>query len=211
MKFDIKCATLVRLASVCNFFESRTVQELREKMTTVRLEKVGGMTLAIVTNQQIAVVERVGTASEGEVGVMHLVLDPVLIQQCRAEAYLDGVLTINTIPEIVTATAQTSSGWMFQGNPCYWWDSTVLDEWRTWVPDQPAICSEKIMNWNLHHVHALLEASPTGDVIFPEHIHAERPVVLRDTANPDWVGLFVPKPQGVSQDKGATLPEWWVS
>lgn len=211
MKFDIKCATFVRLASICNFFELRTPQEIREKLSTVRLEACNGKLLAIATNQQVAAIELLGNIPQGQFGVAHLVLDPRLIAQCKAESVIDSVLTINTIPEIAAASAQTSSGWQFHGNPCYWFDTPDLDDWRKWPADKMPKKSQHIMTWELYHIQALVESSPSGKIVFPEFINAEEPVVIRDLRDPNWVGLFIPKPQGETQKVAAELPAWWRS
>ena len=212
MKFQIKCATFVRLASVCGFFEPTTPQEVRDRLNTIRLEIVNGKILAIVTNQKIGAVEWVGLAQPGENGVAHVVLDPILIAQCKAEAFLDGVLTITTIPEIAVASATTSSGWTFSGNACQWGEHEDLDDWRSWAPDDMPGKSQYVMAWNLYQVQALMECSPTGKVLFPRHIDASKPIVIRDEGNEGWVGLFMAKLVSNNSDMpkiGAELPDWW--
>lgn len=183
MRFDIKCATFVRLASICSFFEPSTQQEFRDKLNTVRLEIVNGRVLAIATNIKIAAIESVGFTMPGEYGVAHVILDPALIAQCKYESNMDGTLTINTIPEAALGMAQTSSGWMMPGNACYWFDETPLNDWRKWAPDEVEKKSTGIMVWNAFHVQSLVESSPTGKVVFPEFIHVKKPVVLRDKNN----------------------------
>lgn len=209
MKFDIKCATFVRLASICNFFEPTTPQEIRDKIRTVRLEAVNGNMLAIACNQKIAAIELIGRAPSNQNDVAHVILDPAIINQCKAESFMDGVLTINTIPEIATGMAQTSSGWSFPGNACYWFDETPLNDWRKWAPDTIAEESKYVMYWNLYHVQALMESSPSGKVIFPEFIDTMQPIVLRDYNNPNWVGLFIPRKEESPQKIPAQLPDWW--
>jgi hypothetical protein len=209
MLFHIKCSTFVRLASVCGFFESSTDEEIRTKLNTVRLENHKGKTIAIVSNNKVAAIEVVNTSPAGENGYAHVVLDPALIQQCQAESFLDGVLSINTIPEIATAMASTSSGWQYQGNACHWFEDSYLDNWRELAPAASAIMSDGIMMWNLYHLETLLKSSPSGKVYFPQFINAKEPVVLRDRENPHWVGLFVPKPHEDEIKIPAVLPEWW--
>lgn len=211
MKFEIKCSTFTRLASICNFFEPTTEQELKDQINTVRLEKVNGKTIAIVTNQKIAAIEILPQYEPGENGhVAHIVLDPSLIAQCKAESFFDGSLYINTIPEIATGMAQTSSGWAFQGNACHWFTETIMDNWRDWANPIPSLQSYYVMAWNLAHVQALFESSPSGKIYFPRHIDASKSITLRDLENPNWVGLFMPKrPNNQIHEEPATLPEWW--
>lgn len=212
MQFHIKCSTFVRLASICSFFEPTTLEEFRKQLTTVRLEARGGKIFAIATNQKVAAIEFIAFDPTGQNGVAHIVLDPKIINQCKAESFMNGTLSINTIPEIATAMASTTSGWTYQGNACHWFEKTILDEWRKWAPDKMPSKSEHIMMWNLYHIQALLEASPSGKVLFPEFIDARKPIVLRDQNDPNWVGLFVPKMTNNNSDMpkvGAELPEWW--
>lgn len=210
MRFEIKCSTFARIASVCSFFENTTPQELKEEINTVRLEKFNGKTIAIATNHKIAVIEMLPQYEPGEHGkAIHIVLDPVLIAQCKMEAFLDGSLIIDVIPEIATAMARTSSGWSYPGNACHWFNETALDDWRTWAKGV-AKKTEGIMAWRLAHVQALFEASPTGDIYFPRHIDATKPIVLRDRNYEHWVGLFIPKPSNTEEQiESADLPDWW--
>jgi hypothetical protein len=210
MRFEIKCSTFARLASICSFFEPTTPQELKEQINTLRLEKVNGKTIAIITNQKIAAIEILPQYEPGEHGkAIHIVLDPALISQCKMEAFLDGSLFIDAIPEIATAMARTSSGWGYPGNACHWFSETVMDDWREWSGDKIKK-SDGIMAWRLAHVQALFEASPSGHIYFPRHIDATKPVVLRDKNHDGWVGLFIPKPSNTEQQlDAAELPDWW--
>lgn len=209
MFFNIKCSTFARLASICNYFEPTIDDELRAQLNTVRLENIDGKTLAIACNNKIMAVELVNSDPSLVNGVAHVVLDSALIQQCQAEAFLDGTLTINTVPEIATGMAQTSSGWQMQGNACYWFDETPLDGWNN-LPSSKALKSSKgIMYWNLYHVEALLKSSPTGKIVFPEFIDANSAIILRDIGNDNWRGVYIPKPQGETISQEATFPQWW--
>lgn len=210
MLFHIKCATFVRLASICDFFESHTPQEIKDKCNTLRLEISNGKVFAIATNVKIAAVELVGNSSEKD-GVAHVIIDKAIIDQCRAESWFDATLSIQTIPEIAIATATTSSGWTHQGNACHWFDETPLDKWREWAPDKTAGKSTGVMWWNLFYVETLLKSSLSGKVVFPEFINAKEPIVLRDRDNPNWVGLFLADPTPYEQrvTEAAVVPDWW--
>lgn len=210
MRFEIKCATFARLASVCSFFEPSTEEELKQQINTVRLEKVNGRTIAIATNQKIAAIEMLPQYEPGEhAKVIHVALDPVLINQCKMEAFLDGSLIIDVIPEIATAMARTSSGWTYPGNACIWPVETVMDDWREWATE-PAKKSNGIMMWHLSRIQSLFEASPTGQIYFPRHIDTSQAIVLCDKNNPNWIGLFRADPSNTEkQEVPATLPEWW--
>ncbi len=208
MQFQIKCSTLIRLASICSFFEPTVPEQTREKINTIRLEAQNGKLLAIVTNQKIAVIELIGSVDVNLKGFTHLKLDPVLIAQCKAEALIGSHLIINTIPEMASAFAQTSSGWVYAGNPCLWFDETPLNDWRDWMPDEVSKKTTGAMYWNLFQVQSLVESSPTGEVCFPQFIDVSKPVILRDIHDSNWLGFFIPKPYDGSKSPSASLPEW---
>lgn len=212
MRFDIKCSTFVRLAAICNSFEPETDFEMQQQIKTLRLEARNGKIFAICTNQRIAAVEYIAQCGDPLASeVAHVNLHPDLMKQCQFESFLDGVLTINTIPQIVSATATTSSGWAFAENACHWFDDTPLNNWRDWFPKEPVTKSNGVMLWNLHLLRALFESSPTGKIIFPRHIDANKAVVLRDVDNPWWVGLFIPSAWGNKvQKQEAEMPEWML-
>lgn len=208
MKFEIKCSTFIRLASVCNFFDPSTPVKDREDFMTVRLEKVNGRTIAIATNRMIMAIELLPHFYPSPDEVCHVVLDPHLVNQCRFDSLLDATLTIETMPEIALATAYTSTGWKYHGNACYWRDKTEFDRWRDVIPKKNVGKSQYIMTWNLPHIQALFESSPTGKVYFPRYIDASLPVVLRDMGDDSWVGVFIPSVDSKTRTVEAEMPEW---
>ena len=214
MKFTIKCSVFNRLAAIPTFFEPTTPEEIRQQLTCVRLENFNGKSFAIATNQKIAAVEYLGLTNEQN-GIAHVIIDPVLIEQCKKEIPFDSYLEIVTIPEIAFATAKTMFGYVYKNeatkdNPCSWLDENIMDEWRTWIPDGPVKENTGPMYMNLDHVQALAQSSPSGKIVFPLFIDIKKPVVLRDREFSEWVGLFMPNP-GVNEPdaKAAEVPEWW--
>lgn len=209
MKFRIPCETFCRIASVVSFFEPRTPLEIRAQIECVRLEIHKGKMFAIATNQQIAVIEYVDDSPQPD-GVAHVVVDPALIAQCETEKAYNSFLEVTTIPEIATATASTMYGFTYKGNACIWPDKTVMDEWRNWGPDNPALEFHGALYLETDHIHQLFLASPSGRIIFPSFINVNEPVVLRDRKNPNWVGLFLGRPPITENEaKPAVLPDWW--
>lgn len=205
--FTIKCETLVRLSNVCSYFSPRVDEELKNTINVVRLENSGGHCLAIVTNQAVACVEKLGEAIDKD-GYADIKLDPVLIRQMKQEALYGSFLNVATIPELATSTCSTSLGWQYP-NCCVWHDDSPLNKWRDWATDN-AVQSFGSMYWDLDEVEVLFKSSPTGKIVFPEFIDSEKPVTLRDRYSEDWVGLFIPKPNpGERVTRKAELPEWW--
>lgn len=205
--FTIKCETVSRLANVCSYFSPRVDEELKEKINVLRIENTENDSLAIITNQAVACVERIGD-SQGQTGICDLVLTDELLKQMKTESPFSSVLTITTIPELATSTCMTTMGWQ-SSNCCLWADETPLDDWRNWAVEN-AVQSSGSMYWDLDEVEVLFKASPTGKIVFPEFIDSGKPVTLRDRYSPEWVGLFIPKQnKGERITQKAELPKWW--
>ncbi len=205
--YIIKSSTLNRIASVCNFFESTTPEDLKTKINTVRLENKNGHSYAIASNQKIGSVEYLGITDKPN-GAVHLVLSETLKQALIIESMIESFLTITVIPEVAISSLQSNSGWALN-NCCYWWDDTPLADWRNWGWEA-AKKTKGAMYWNCHSVETLVKSSPSSQVIFPEFIDTDYPVVIRDWLNPNWAGVFFPKPVPPEVVKvPAQLPEWW--
>ena len=207
MNFSIKCETFVRLASVCSFFPSTTRQDIKEKINTVRIENRNGQSFGVVTNEKTAVVEFLHNTDQPD-GYIHLILDPKLIEQCEIEKQYNSDLMITTVQEMALGSATTTMGYSHKSNPCYWFEDSPLNEWRTWAPETQPKKSINAMYWDAGLVETLVKSSPSGCVCFPEFIDARQPLIIRDVKSPHWVGLF--RPSVLEPFKPAELPEWWV-
>lgn len=207
MKFTISCATFARLASITEFFDPATDQEIVDHLSCVRLEAIGGHVLGIVTNHKIAVIEYLGPTNEPD-AVAHIKADPVLINQCRTEAAFDSFLEIVYVPEILLATVKTMMGYSYQGNAAIEGmpEMSPMKNWRKWFPDEMPKKSKGFLYFNIDYISMLVKSSPSAGVVFPEHIDTDVPVVLRDRDNPNWCGLFFPKATAPLQP--ATIPQW---
>lgn len=209
MKFIISCNTFFRLASITQFFQPSTPDEIVQKLRCVRVEHRKGKTFAIATNYKIAAVEYIGETTEPD-GFAHIIADKTLIDQCKNESPFASMLEIITIPEIATASAKTMLGFIYQGNACIFPDNTPMDDWLSWADTKTVTKNNGAMFWNLDYILPLFEASPSGKIVFPAFIDVDVPVVLRDRKHDNWVGLFMPKPapaDGVAEP--AVLPIWW--
>ena len=119
-------------------------------------------------------------------------------------------MTITAIPEIAISTLQSNSGFNM-ADCCYWWGETdtPLAEWNEWGTEA-AVTSQGAMYWDLNHIEALIKASPSSKVRFPEFIDVNKPVVLRDYYNQNWVGVFMARVSPTAPTIPAELPEWWA-
>lgn len=209
--FKIYPDTLIRLAKVVGFFEPNVSQEVKSQLQTVRLENKNGKCLAIATNVKIAVAEYIGPTTEPD-SVCHVKLKDELMDYVRLLQGRNEMVVFTTIPEIGMSTAQVGTGGGFIGDVCYWFDSTPLNDWNSWFVEPPKQ-SSGIMCWDVFHVEALLQASPSGKVVFPEFINADRPVLLRDRyESQTWYGVFLPSdkltPDLRHEVQNCYMPDW---
>ena len=210
MKFTITCTAFCRLAGIPAFFEPKTDEEIKKQLSCVRLENYKGQIFGVSTNQKVAAVERLGTTTERD-GAVHIALNPALVKQCNDEIAYDSFLEIIYVPEILTASAKTMLGFVLPGNAAAIGlpEHSVLSHWRSWVPPAPAKKSKGAMYWNADHVAALAQASPSGQIVFPELIDVDQPVIIRDCSTPDWFGMFIAKPAPSDPTpQPATAPDW---
>jgi hypothetical protein len=191
-------------------FKPTTPDDIKQLLSCVRLEYKNGHYYAIATNQEIASVQYLGETTEAD-GVVHLSVNQKLIDQCQTEIAFDSLLTITVVPEFAISTLTTMLGWE-SANCCIFPDETPMNDWRLWAPDKPVTTSKGVMYWDADHIAALAESSPSGKLYFPQHIDVDKPIVVRDLYDENWMGLFIPKPD-VSQKQvktGAKLPDWWL-
>lgn len=208
--YRIGAETFLRLANVLSFFEPTLGEETRKLINTIRLENKDGRSVAVVTNNKIAVIEALGKTDFAD-GVCHVALIPQLMEAAKRAADRGLPITFTLIPEIAMSTAQIGPN-EFIGDVAYWFDETPLNDWRSWVVPSPA-ASSGIMAWDLFHVETLIRSSPSAKILFPEFVDAHKPVLLRDRYKDYWVGIFIPSfgelpPDTVRIIKENLLPDW---
>lgn len=210
MQFIIPCETIVRLANVTKTIAARHVNDLAK---CLRVEIVGNDLLAITTNGQIAAFERFGDAITGMTGSVQINLDPALLNQCQTEIAFNGTVEIVVNDMLKFASAKTSLGYSFPGNVALWTPINALDKWRDWAIQKPVVKSSGAMFMNTDDITNLGLSSPTGRIAFPEFIDGSKPVIVRDTTDAKWVGMFMPnirKDDGTAiQAEPAKAPEWF--
>ena len=85
-------------------------------------------------------------------------------------------------------------------------DEDETDNWLSWFTESNETVG--FMYWDLYQIQTLFECSPSGEIIFPEHINATKPVIVVDANNTEWLGVFIPRSDSDKPLKPATLPEW---
>jgi hypothetical protein len=197
--FTISCDTLVRLS---------TVSDPNNDDPAFRCLRIDNG-CAVATNRSFMAIEHVG----GPAGVIHIILDAALINQCRTEAKFDSKLTITVNEMLKFAVAKTTLGYVHPGNCVYWSDTpTDFDRWRAVTMDAGTTRpkSNGGMFWLADKVAALAASSPSGSVVFAEIIDTAFPTLIRDVTDGHWLGVFNPNSFKNSY-KAATLPTWMTA
>lgn len=207
--FKITAEEFLRLAQVIEFFESNVREDEKVKINTIRLENKNGRGIAVVTNKKVASIQDLGSTDSPD-GVCYLKITPQLSELAKRGAQRGLPIQISTIPEIAMATAQITGEYL--NDVCHWFDENPLDNWRSWIRQAPAT-SSGIMSWDLFHIETLIKSSPSGQVVFPEFIDADKPLMIFDRFHAGWVGVFIPSELQLSPDivhmiKGRHIPNW---
>lgn len=198
----IKTNVLYRLSKVCKNFEPNVPEDVKEKLNVIRIEIHQGKGYAIVTNQQIACVEFLGMMNESD-KVFHIKLTEKLLRQLETEMFFDSTANIEVISEFAMGNFKTDYG--YKDDECFaWLFDTPLNNWRLWL-DNKALTSNTAMKWDLYHILSLFESS-SGKIAFAEIIDINKPLILRDVENPNWLGFFIPT--DFKNYEPARLPEW---
>jgi hypothetical protein len=197
--FVIPCDTFVRLTNILYGMP----EDISEWFKTVRIDNG----IAVATNRRILAAENVG----GPAGIIHVIADQALINQCRTEAAFSSALTITVNEVLKFAVAKTTLGYVHPGNCVRFSDDpNDFDRWRTVVEQckTPASAPRGGMFWDADMIARLAAASPSGRVVFEEIIDATgRPTIIRDINEYNWIGVFQPFSTEESYSP-ATLPTW---
>lgn len=208
MKFKFKASTLHRLSNNCSFFEPTVDKEMRDKLNVIRLEHRNGFSYVISTNSKIASIEWIGTTDEPD-GVANITLTPELLRVATQESLLGFEFTLDVIKELGIGVLKSLSGYVYQGNPCKWFNETPMDKWVGWFDHEAPHVSKGYIYMDLFHIQNLMATSPSGKIVFPAVINNEHPLILRDIVDPSWVGVFVPKHTSDFHSEAAKLPDWF--
>lgn len=193
-KIILKLQNLSRLSKIC------------ENNFAIRFEILNHKVYGIASNDSVGIVEFLGESDDMD-GVCHIIINDKLAEYIKNNLYSETNVIIETIPEIATGTLTCGD---FLETSCFIWpESTPLDNWKSWlVPDTDK--STGFMFWNVYQVQKLFEASPSGDLVFPEFFDSSKPVLIRDNNDSRWAGFFIPKAKTKQVVKPATKPDWWA-
>lgn len=194
----IPCDTIARLAHLL------PAESSDDPMCSFRLDN--GKVLA--TNRRFMAIEQVAPFE----GVFYIRNDPALIAQCRTEAQWSGVIEFTPVAPLKWTTAATTMGWKCAENLGLWpVGGTDYDLWRERVVDplrEPLTASTGPMMCGADGLAQLAASSPSGGIVFEQHIDPMRGTVVRDIDSHDWVGFFHPRIVDGRSHNAATVPGW---
>ena len=174
------------------------------KLSTIRLEIKNNRQYIIGYNKYIACVQYLGECADSD-EVLYLDFNEKTLENLRFELNIGSDYIIETNPELALATVTTSLGSKYE-KFVYWLDEDETDDWFSWFSESDE--NVGFMYWDLYQIQIMFECSPSGEIIFPEHINANKPVIVADVNNNEWFGVFIPRSDSDKPLKPATLPEW---
>lgn len=180
------------------------ILERFSKLSTIRLEVKNSRQYIIGYNKYIACLQYLGECADSD-EVIYIGFNETSLENLRFELSIGSDYIIETNPELALATVTTSLGSKYD-NFVYWLDEDETDNWPSWFTESNETVG--FMYWDLYQVQTLFECSPSGEIIFPEHINATKPVIVVDANNTEWLGVFIPRSDSDKPLKPAILPEW---
>lgn len=198
MNFEIPCAVFARLSHIIDM----TPADASVWFRSIRIDNG----VAVASNRKVIVCERI---TQGMPGAIHIIADPILVEQCKREAPFDSVLHITVNEMLKYATAATSMGYNYPGNAVIFSDEkNELEPWRTIVPTELPKKPQGGMFWNTEIIANIGKSSPSGRLIFQQVIDVTQPMIIRDIDDDQWFAFTYPRPDGPMREP-ASLPGWF--
>lgn len=160
----------------------------------------------VATDRQFLAVENLAPFH----GIYHITVDDTLLAQCTKEMQFSSVLDVIPNPALGFTMAKTTLGFA-TGNIGVFRGPSDFDKWRDVMREcaEPAKASVGGMLWTVEGIARLAASSPSGHVIFEEHVDAQaRPTLIRDINDHEWCGMFMPRLSDGRYHSPATLPGW---
>lgn len=174
------------------------------ELKNLKIEINSGKIYLIGCNDTIGSVQYLGTTEQPN-DSCYIEVTYKLDRVVQKEFNKEGFLTIETIPEIAMSSIIDTDGEIYN-DFIQWPDESPLDKWREWF--RLSTESQGFMYCTLRDINTLWKNSPSGNIVFPEVINTSEPVIVRDVADANWLGVFIPAVDGKAVIKPATLPEW---
>jgi hypothetical protein len=169
-----------------------------DMLRSVRVEHRNGKRLVVASNHKILVCELIDKNVAEPDGSVNITLD--LINPCNLAMANDGRLEINIVSES-WAVATITTGYFYPGNAMV---IGQYPEWRGLIPETPKKAVGSIV-FNPDDLALMARAAPSGRIVLPRLFDDSQPIICRDTVDPNWLGVFLSKSDGIEP---ATVPEW---
>lgn len=178
--------------------------ETRRYFYSLYIERKNKKLYVVATNIQIAAIQYLGE-NDGPDEATAIAIDDKLIEICDKETPHDGNISIAANTMLSYTAIKSTFGYQHPGNAFVQLpENHEFKTWRDWLPDKLPEKSHGVIYWNTYSIHALLLASPSGAVTFPEHIDTSIPVIIRDDNDPNWIAVYKP----VRDRVAAFIPDW---
>lgn len=209
MEISVDCAVFTRLAKLAKLNNEGFLR-------SIWLEITDGKMIAVATDRKIMAIEFLGE-DLGPDFSMNAVVDDLLIAQCEIEKSFNSKITFTFNPQLSWTTAKTTLGYEHVGNAAIMEttsvgvtkaEENVLSRWRECLPDKLPAISTGGMFTRMERLAVLASTAPSGTIIFPEFIDVDVPVIVNDVHDPNWLGVFISKPEGNDTPDPVTIPGW---
>lgn len=203
-EIGIPCETFYRLSHVATRpDESDHDQPWRR---SIRFELRKGVLLAVATCGNIVAVEKLADLPDIEDMTTCITVAPDFVDFVARGVSSDDVLLFTVAPG--WTVARLASGPMYMNNA----DWPHADAWGAWRELIPADLPKKamgVMAFSGEAIARMAKSCPSGTFTCPKYVDPAQPVVVRDTRDPNWMGIFkVNKPGGEFSHEPAVIPDW---
>lgn len=209
MEFSIDCGVFSRLSKISRSCEDKFLR-------SVRLEIKDGYSVAMVTSRLIMAIEFLGEDNSPDFS-MNAVVDDALIKQCDLEKAFDSKLNFEYNPTLDYTMVKTSLGYSHPGNASIpkttscgviVGEENITSKWRDVLPKKLPAETTGGMFSNMNNLALLASTAPSGLIIFPECIDVDQPVIVNDVHDPNWLGVFMSRPENMEAPDPVTIPGW---
>lgn len=201
MQIEVSCEVIGRLTRINRKLPEN---EPREWLRSFFVERRNGHAFVGATNAIFAAIQYLGPSvgDNGFVVIRHGGLPLNAWAECEPETKC----TVNEMP-LLNYCAVSGNNAMCDAAIRDTEAIGTLRNWREWMP-KTTQQTGRAMFLDVDGMAALVGASPSGRVVFPKMIDSEVPVIVRDVAEPHWIGVFLARAANGLFLDGAQRPDW---
>lgn len=173
----------------------------RKYLRSVLIEVANGSAFIFATDSKFAAVQRLGPMS-GEFKAC-ITVDDTMTNQAEAERHYSSSVIVTSF------MVSTSLGFVYPGNPFVAPPQGVFNKLLTWrdLFKPKGNGAGGSMFLDADRMKFLIDTSPSGCVLFPPKIDASAPIIVKDSLDSNWLGVFIGQSETSPALYGAQ-PEW---